>query len=349
MSGQQAAAQPRVELDYVPQVADGYAIRDYFATSWLKYMGVDRDPLGTMGWLPTSIYWTPAVPIDPRPAEPQAGAVEYVAKAQLDHVVLNPGCAAGISGMNTVDLAVEWARAANDWTVEQWLTTDPRFRGSVVVAPQDPAAAAREIRRIGSHPGMVQVVLAFPRSFLGTRAYLPIMDAAADLGLAVTLEGRASYFGVNRGYAGYGHPESMLEYQLSNLYGAQPHLISMIAQGVFDRHPSLKLILNGFGCAWLPSVVWGFDGAGDVESYGHQPLSRGARDYVTENVRLGTTGIEVPAQPGALAELLGLVDGSGLLLGASGTELDRVLAALPDDWRPNVLGRNAVDSLDFGR
>jgi len=39
------------------------------------------------------------------------------------------------------------------------LPRDPRLRGSIAVATQDPEAAATEIRRVGGHPGVVQVLL----------------------------------------------------------------------------------------------------------------------------------------------------------------------------------------------
>ena len=33
----------------------------------------------------------------------------------------------------------------------------------------------------------------------------------------------------------------------------------MIGQGVFDRFPNVRLVLEGFGIAWLPSLLWSMD------------------------------------------------------------------------------------------
>jgi hypothetical protein len=63
--------------------------------------------------------------------------------------------------------AAEIVRAANDWTIDQWLPRDPRFYGSILVSNQIPELAAQEIRRLGNHPRMVQVLMA---SSAGARA-----------------------------------------------------------------------------------------------------------------------------------------------------------------------------------
>ena len=50
-------------------------------------------------------------------------------------------------------------RAVNDWTAADWLASDSRWRASMVVTPQDPHAAAEEIRRVGKYGRFVQVLL----------------------------------------------------------------------------------------------------------------------------------------------------------------------------------------------
>ena len=52
------------------------------------------------------------------------------------------------------DFALEWP-SVNLLVV----TPDERFFGSLVIAPQDPVAAAEEIRRVGLHPRIVEVLI----------------------------------------------------------------------------------------------------------------------------------------------------------------------------------------------
>ena len=49
--------------------------------------------------------------------------------------------------LTTLFFAGEVARAANDWTIEEWLSRDERLHSLVLVAGAIPADAAAEIRR----------------------------------------------------------------------------------------------------------------------------------------------------------------------------------------------------------
>ena len=62
-----------------------------------------------------------------------------------------------ISGMPDPDLATGITRAYNDWTNEEWIKCDQRFKHSIWVTPQDPVQAAAEIERWGDGPNAVQV------------------------------------------------------------------------------------------------------------------------------------------------------------------------------------------------
>ncbi|HLZ06960.1 MAG TPA: amidohydrolase family protein, partial [Chloroflexota bacterium] len=83
-------------------------------------------------------------------------------------------CTYAVDGLHHPDAAVALARAVNDWQIAEWLDRDPRLRASIVVPSKQPGLAAREIDRLGDHPGFVQVFLPV-RSFLpyGKRFYHP--------------------------------------------------------------------------------------------------------------------------------------------------------------------------------
>src|SRR4051812_34519525 len=93
-------------------------------------------------------------------------------------------------------------RAYNQWQIEHWLDREPRLRGSVHVAVQDPVSAAREIDRIGDHPQIVQVFIPLVTDReLGDPYYRPIYEAALRHDLVITLHhggGTETVFGYPR-------------------------------------------------------------------------------------------------------------------------------------------------------
>jgi uncharacterized protein len=77
----------------------------------------------------------------------------------LEVAILTGEEAIEVSTLANPHYAQALAQAYNDWLVEEWLRRDARLRGSLVVAPQDPHGAAKEIRRLGGHPDIVRVLV----------------------------------------------------------------------------------------------------------------------------------------------------------------------------------------------
>ena len=113
--------------------------------------------------------------------------------------MLNGGGILGICALPDADFATAIAAAYNDWLTHTWLgewNADGRFKGSMMIAPQDPEAAAREIDRSAGHPHIVQVMFASATTApMGQKQFHPIYEAAERNGLPVAIhpgvEGRS--------------------------------------------------------------------------------------------------------------------------------------------------------------
>ena len=76
------------------------------------------------------------------------------------------------------DMAAAIATAVNDWTLETWVRPFSCFKGSILIAQQDPVQAVAEIDRLGDDPGMVQVLMgSASEAPLGRRQFHPIYEA----------------------------------------------------------------------------------------------------------------------------------------------------------------------------
>lgn len=152
------------------------------------------------------------------------------------------------------EFATALASAYNDWIADFWLPSDPRLRGSVCVNVNDPAGAAREIERMGDHPGFLQVMLPPLREGYGQPKYDAMFEAAVRQGLLVAIH-PSSYAPTALGY-----PPYLVEWRICS--APQHHMsqvVSLIFSGVFERHPDLRMVLVEGGWTWLPHLMGRMD------------------------------------------------------------------------------------------
>ena len=178
----------------------------------------------------------------------RAGAdYEVMRDKLLDRYNMKYGILAGeeivdVSTLANPHCASALARAYNDWVIDTWLPLDKRFKISMFVAPQDPQGAAAEIRRIGEHPDVVQVMLS-------AGSYRPYGDPIYHP-IAVHLGGQG---GVNYNPIGSGPTTYYMETHTLLCQPGMTHVTSAIVQGVFERWPDMYLARYVYGgCR-----VWG--------------------------------------------------------------------------------------------
>jgi len=148
-----------------------------------------------------------------------------------------------------------------------------------------------------------------------------------------------------------GWPTYAIEEYVGMATVAQSQLMSIVAEGVFDRFPTLRLAVLDSGFTWLPAFMWRFDkdwkGIRREVPWVRRPPS----EYVREHVRFTTAPLDAPPDPDAgLAFVLDEGWAEELLLFASdyphwhSEPRERALLdALPDGARARVMGANASD------
>lgn len=160
----------------------------------------------------------------------------------------------GLDGVRHPDLAAQLARAVNDWVIGEWLDRDSRLRAAITVVHHDPAEAAREIERVGGHPGFVQVSLpVWSQLPWGRRIWHPLFSAIARNDLVAVIQ----YGGVPDGPpTPTGHPSYFIEHIAAAPQIFLTQLISIIAEGVFEAVPDLRMTFQESGFTWLPGAMW---------------------------------------------------------------------------------------------
>lgn len=341
-----------IDCDIHPRVPAIGALRPYLAAHWQEYTlrSAFKGPVDTA--YPRGAA-TSARP-DARPADGGLPGTDpaLVREQTLDargaaFGILN--CDYAIESIHNPDAAAAFASAVNAWLIREWLDVEPRFRASIVVPSQQPEMAAREIARVGDHPGFVQVFLpARSAAPYGNRRYHPIYAAAAERDLVVGIE-----FGGCPGYppTPVGWPTYYLEEYAGMAHVVQSQLLSLIAEGVFDQFPTLRVALVEGGFSWLPAFLWRLDKEWKGLRREVPWVRRLPSEYVRAHVRLTIQPFDAPADPAAARDLLDQFADDGLLDGLmfasdyphrhDGTAEDAVLAALPEASRAKIMRETA--------
>ncbi|WP_127579091.1 amidohydrolase family protein [Paenibacillus koleovorans] len=236
----------------------------------------------------------------------------------IEYGILTGSGVLGISLNPNPDYGTAIASAYNDWLVETWLKSSPRFKGSILVCNSDPAAAAREIDRIGSHPDMVQVIMCSgSRLLYGKREFHPIYEAAERNGLPVAVHPGTEGSGVSGAPTPSGHPSSYLEWHNILPTNYMAHINSLVCEGVFEKYPALKFVAIEGGIAWLPHLMWRMDknykGLRDLAPW----LKRLPSEYIKDHIRLTTQPIEESHRPGELNQILDMIGRDDMVMFSS--------------------------------
>jgi len=251
----------------------------------------------------------------PSSGNPPGSDLELMREQVLDAWEVEYGiltCAYRVQSVHNPDLAAALASAINDWQIEHWLEPEPRLRASLVVPSQIPELAAREIERVGDHPGFVQVMLPVrSQAPYGNRRYYPIYEAATRNNLVVGI-----HFGGAPGHppTPVGWPSTYLEEYAGMAQIFQSQVISLVIEGVFDRFPELRVALIEGGFTWLPALMWRIDkewrGLRHNTPWVKRPLSA----YVREHIRLTLQPIDAPPNPQHLLQIIDQLGSEELLM-----------------------------------
>jgi len=266
-------------------------------------------------------------------SDPELLRAQLLDEFGVDYAILE--VLSGQDCYDEADFAAEWNRAVNDWQRERWLDFDERLLGSIAVAHEYPDLAVAEIERRAGDPRFVAVLM--PSSAaepLGARKYWPIYEAAAACGRPV-----AFHTGGYVDHRGAGYPSFYLEYHVGNGIVMQSQLAGMVASGMFEAIPGLRVVLTECGVAWAAALRWSLDRAWELMRDDLPKLRRRPSEYIREHVWFTTQPIEEPEDPRQLVAALSQAQLEDRLLFASDYphwDFDSPTQALPRAMSPQL-------------
>ncbi len=338
-----------IDCDIHNEVPDLAVLYPYLSDFWCEYC----EKSGFRG--PDANDYPRDAPLTSRPGCPSPGEVTLSdVQGLLDGWGLSIGilnCGYRVQSIHNPDLSAALASAINDWQIAQWLDREPRLRASVVVPSQLPDLAAREIARVGGHPGFVQVVLPVrARVPYGNRQYHRLYEAAVAAGLAVGIQ----YGGApGNPPSPTGWPSTFLEEYSGMPQVFQAQVISLVVEGVFDRFPELRVVLIESGFTWVPALMWRIDKEWRGLRH-HTPwVRRPPSAYIRDHIRFTLQPIDSPPSSAQLLQVLGQLGSDEMVLFSSDYPHhqfeggDVLPAALPVSLSEKILYENARSFYGF--
>lgn len=149
------------------------------------------------------------------------------------------------------ELQRECLKVYNDWLHSEYLEASPRFVGAAMVSTVSTEDAVAEIQRVAD---MGYHSICLPTSTPKDRPYHdevwePVWAATAEAGLPICFHiGTGAN---NRVFRGRG--EVLINYVESTVPGTRT-ISMLVASGVLDRYPTLKVGVMEAGGSWLPSL-----------------------------------------------------------------------------------------------
>jgi predicted TIM-barrel fold metal-dependent hydrolase len=174
----------------------------------------------------------------------------------IDQAVLFPSVGLYAWAITDAAAAVSVAKAYNDWLSSYCAADNSRLFGAAMLPMQDPKAAAAELRRASEQLGF-KAAFVRPNPCMGRslqdRAYKPIWTLAEELGVTIAVHEGSSVIVPTLGSDRPFNP--LVLHATSHSFEEMLAFAQLVAFGVLERHPSLRIVFLESGGGWAPFWV----------------------------------------------------------------------------------------------
>src|SRR3954447_12038313 len=252
-------------------------------------------------------------------ARTAADILRVIDEIAVDTVIVTPGFTRPQSMFHQA-MVTATAAAYNDFLIHEVFPASPRIKAEIMINHRNPADGAAEIRRVGAHRGFVGVYTEFGGNYepIGTARHDPIYQAAVDNDLGVTSHVGTFYqqfTPLHQGTRTWAELVGISAVSISMAYVG-----SMIFQGLFDKFPTLHVLIKEGGFWWTPEFMARADDyylshPGDIKlterklEANEKFLAKLPSEYLDSNIRFSSQPMCFPKNPQHFKALMTLCKG----------------------------------------
>ena len=171
--------------------------------------------------------------------------------------VVYPSIGIWTASIKSPELLAAGARAINDWAIS-YQESSPRYVCTATIpllVAEDAAAEIRRSAELGYRAAFFSVSPPAEEDW-NYPSWEPVWQALDDTGMVLAFHIGTEPFEATSFAGRYlrGPGGAILNY-METTYGGQRAVSKLIASGVFDRHPSLKVLVSEGGATWGPFLA----------------------------------------------------------------------------------------------
>lgn len=193
--------------------------------------------------------------------------------------------------MFDADTATDLAAIANDALADVCKRNPTRFAGLGSFAPHSPRRAAKEMERAINDLKLNGFIVNSHTNgeYMDDPKFFPILEAAEALDACIYIHPRAASDSLKGPLQDYGMDSAMWGYGVE----VGTHMVRMMAAGVFDRFPKLKICVGHMGEA-VPFWIWRITFMNSrAQAIGSAPKTElTMAEYFKRNFVFTTSGVE---------------------------------------------------------
>src|SRR5213594_2187003 len=176
---------------------------------------------------------------------------DFLEKSGIECIVVYLSAGLAVGRIVDTEWAIAACRAYNNWLYEKFVKASPRIKGMALIPVQDVDAAVEELRRAVKQLGMCGAMLPSTgegiKAHFGAKIYWPIYEEIEKLGCCLAVHGGCHHhlgmdtFSTYYPIHALGHP-----------FGVMIQAAAMLAHGIFDRFPKVRVAFLEGGATWVP-------------------------------------------------------------------------------------------------